>query len=265
VVERSPSSALLLPHAEHSAAQAGALAHPDGYPDAPGLEAAVLDPRPAGEVPSNPSAWDASDAAPQDAAEAAEHPPRHLADAGVGKSAVLVLDALEPVAPQLDAQPPPTPVVQAQPDAVAELCKPDAVRSAEQSFAVPGPEERWEPAAQPDAALAPAEPQTQPAMVQPELAAQLLQPRAAVVVLPDAVGPRPEARAQYEQASLLLWGPQPERRERVQALQPRALEQTPEQVQRALLAEPAEPPQVSPQPAALGEVATEPLPLLSFE
>ena len=171
VAERSPSSGLLLPPAEHSAALAVALAHPDGYPDAPGPEVAGLDQRPAGADQSTPTASDASDGALQDAAEAAAHQPRpHLADADAGKSAVLELDALEPGGLQSDAQPPPTPVVQAQPDAEAELYKQDAARSAEQSFAVPAVVERWEPEGQPDAALAPAEPQTQPAMLQPELA-----------------------------------------------------------------------------------------------
>jgi hypothetical protein len=237
------------------------LAHPDGYPDAPGPEAAALDPRPGDADQSMPSASDASDVAPLDAAEAAAHQRRHLADAGAGKSAVLELDALEPVAPQLDAQPPPTPVVQAQPDAVAELCKPDAALSAEQSFAVPGVVERWEPAAQPDAALAPAEPQTQPAMLQPELAAQL-QPRAAVVVLPDAVAPQPEARAQHKQVFPRVRESQPVRRARVEALQPQALalEQPPERVQPPLLLEPAEPPQVSPQLPALWGGTARPLP-----
>jgi hypothetical protein len=206
------------------------------------------------------------DDAPQDAAGAAVHRPQHLADADAGKSAVPELDARELDALQLDAQPLPMPVVKARPDAVAELCKPDVARSAEQSFAVPGAVERWEPTAQPDAAQPPAEPQTQPAMVQQERAAQL-QPRAAVVVLPDAVAPKP-AQAQYEQASPLLWGPQLERRVRAKPVQPqaRALEQPAERVQRALLPEPAEPPQVSPQLAALqGGVAPEPRPLPSSE
>ena len=178
-----------------------------------------------------PSAWDASDVAPLDAAEAAAHQPQHLADADAGKSAVRELDARELDALQWDAQPLPMPVVKARPDAVAELCKPDAARSAEQSFAVPEAVERREPAAQPDEARVPAEPQTQPALVQPERAAQL-QPRAAVVVLPDAVAPKPAAQAQYEQASPLLWGPQLERRVRVEPVQPQALalERTPERV-----------------------------------
>jgi hypothetical protein len=150
-----------------------------------------------------PSASDASDVAPQDAAEAAAHQPQPLADAGAGKSAVLELDALEPDGLQLDAPHPPKPAVQVRPDAVAELCKPDAARSAEQSFAVPAAVERWEPVAQPDAALAPAEPQMQPAMVLPERAAQL-QLRAAVLVWPDGAEPQLEAEAQYEQASPLL-------------------------------------------------------------
>ena len=211
-----------------------------------------------------PSAWDASDVAPLDAAEAAVHQPQHLADADAGKSAVLELDARELDALQLDAQPLPMPVVKARPDAVAELCKPDAARSAEQSFAVPGAVERSEPAAQPDAAQPPAEPLTQPATVQQERTAQL-QPWAAVVVVPDAVA-LPAAQAQYEQASPLLWGPQLERRVRAEPVQPQALalEQTPEPVQRALLPEPAEPPQVSPQLAAPpGGLAAEPRPLPS--
>jgi len=90
-----------------------------------------------------PSASDASDGAPLDATEAAAHQLRpHLADAGAGKSAVLELDALEPDGLQLDAPLPPKPAVQPQPDAVAELYKQDAARSAEQSFAVPAFVER---------------------------------------------------------------------------------------------------------------------------
>ncbi len=96
-------------------------------------------------------------------------------------------------------------------------------------------------------------------MVQPEPAAQL-QPRAEVEVLPDAAAPQPEAEAQYEQASPLLWGPQPERR--VGAAP--ALEQRRERVQTALLPATAEPRQVWPKLAALpGEVAAEPQPLPS--
>ena len=258
VEERSPSSVLLLPHAEHSAALACALAHPDGYPDAPGPEAAALDPRPGDADQSRPSASDASDVAPQDAAEAAAHQRRHLADAGAGKSAVLELDALEPDDSQLDAPLRPMPVVQAQPDAVAELCKRDAARSAEQSFAVPVAVERWEPELQWDAPLTPAEPQMQPAMVQPEPEGQL-QPRAEAVALPDAAAPQLEAQAQYEQASPLLWGPQPERRAPVQPL-----EQEQEQVEPASLPAQAAPRRVSPQPAAQpGEMAEEPRPLPS--
>jgi hypothetical protein len=213
VAERSPSSVLLLRRAEHSAALAVALAHPDGYPDAPGPEVAGLDQRPAGADQSTPTASDASDGAPRDVAEAAAHQPRpHLADAAAGKSAALELDALEPGALQSDAQPPPTPVVQAQPDAEAELYKQDAAQSAEQSFAVPAAVERWEPETQPDAVLSSEEPQTQPAMLQLEPAAQL-QLRAAVLVVPDEAAPQPEARAlaQYEQVSPLARGRRPER------------------------------------------------------
>ena len=107
-----------------------------------------------------PTWSDASDDAPLDAAEAGGHPPRRLADAGAGKSAVLERDAPEPGGLQSDAQPLPTPVVQAQPDVVAELCIQDAARSAEQSFAVLAAVERWEAEGQPDAALSPEEPQT---------------------------------------------------------------------------------------------------------
>jgi hypothetical protein len=165
----------------------------------------------------------------------------------------------------LDAHSQPKLAVQAQPDAVAELCKPDAARSAEQSFAVPGAVERWEPAAQPDAALPPAEPQTQPAIVRQEPAAQL-RPRVAVVVWPDAAVPQPAARAQHKQASPLVWGSQSEQRAQAAPVQPQALalEQLLEQVQRALLPQRAEPRQVSPQLAALpGGVAAEPRPLPS--
>ena len=213
VAERNPSSVLLLPRAEHSAALAVALVHPDGYPDAPGPEAAALDRHQAGEDQWTRCASDASDGAPRDAAEAAAHQPRpHLADADAGKSAVLELDALEPGGLQSDAQPPPTPVVQAQPDAEAELYKQDAAQSAEQSFAVPAVVERWEPEGQPDAARSSEEPRMQPALVQLERAAQL-QLRAAVLVLPDEAAPQLEARAlaQYEQVSPLVRGPRPER------------------------------------------------------
>jgi hypothetical protein len=208
-----------------------------------------------------PSASDASDGAPQDAAEAAAHQPRpHLADAAAGKSAVLELDALEPGALQSDAQPPPTPVVQAQPDAEAELYKQDAAQSAEQSFAVPAAVERWEPETQPDAVLSPAEPQIDWAVLQQEWKEQL-QLRAAVVVWPDAAVPQLEAEAQYEQASPLLWGPQPERRAQVAPVQPQALEQQQEQGQPTSLTGQAEPQQVSPRPAALlGGLGAEPQP-----
>ena len=211
-----------------------------------------------------PSASDASDGAPLDAAEAAAHQPRpHLADAGAGKSAVPELDALEPGGLQLDAPLPPKPVVQARPDAVAELCKPDAARSAERSFVVPGAVERWEPAVRPDAALTPAEPQMQPAMVQPEPAAQL-RPRAAVVAWPDAAEPQLEAEAQYEQAARLLWGPQPELRVQVAPAQPQASGQQREPVKPPSPRVRTEPRQVSPQLAALrGELEAEPRPLPS--
>jgi hypothetical protein len=259
VAERSPSSALLLRHAEHSAAQAGALAHPDGYPDEPGPEAAALDRRQAGEHQWTRCASDASDGAPRDAAEAAAHQRRRLADAGAGKSAVLELDALEPDGLQLDAPLPPKPAVQVQPDAVAELCKPDAARSAEQSFAVPAAVERWEPEVQPGAELPPAEPQMHSAMVQPEPESQR-RPRVAVVAWPDAAAPQPEARAPHKQAAQRVWGSQTERRAQAAPVQPQALGL--ERAQGALRPVPAEPRQVSPQLAALpGGVAAEPRPL----
>jgi hypothetical protein len=210
-----------------------------------------------------PSVSDASDVAPLDAVEAAAHQRQHLADAGAGKSAVLELDGLEPGGLRLDPQVPPMPVVQERPDAAVELYKPDGARSAEQSFVVPAAVERWEPELQPNAALAPAELQTEPAMMQRERAAKL-RPRPEAVALPGATLPQLEAQAQYEQACPPVWEPQPERRVQAAPVQARALEQEREQVKPA--SPWAEPPQVSPQPAALpGEVAAEPLPLLSFE
>jgi len=210
-----------------------------------------------------PSVSDASDVAPLDAVEAAAHQRQHLADAGAGKSAVLERDAPEPGGLQSDAQPLPTPVVQAQPDVVAELCIQDAARSAEQSFVVPAAVEHWEPELQPNAALAPAELQTEPAMMQQERAAKL-RPRPEAVALPGAALQQLEAQAQYEQACPPVWEPQRERRVQAAPVQARALEQEWEQVKPA--SPRAQPPQVSPQPAALpGEVAAEPLPLPSFE
>lgn len=147
-----------------------------------------------------PSVSDASDVAPLDAAEAAAHQRQHLADAGAGKSAVLELDALEPGGLRLDPQLPPVLAVQARPDAAAELYKPDAARSAEQSFVVPAAVECWEPELQPNAALAPAELQTEPVLSQQERAA-ILRLRPEEVALPDAALPQLEAQAQYEQAS----------------------------------------------------------------
>jgi hypothetical protein len=266
VVERSPSSVLLLPHAEHSAAQAGALAHPDGYPDARRPAVAALAPRPTDADQWTPSASDASDGAPRGAAEAGAHQPPHLADEGAGRSVVLELDVLAPGGLQLDAHSQPKLAVQAQTDAVAELCKPDADRSAAQSFAVRAAvAERSDSEEQLDAELPPAEPQMQPAMVRPEPAAQL-RPRVVVVVWPDAAVPQPAARAQHKQASPLVWGSQSEQRAQAAPVQPQALalEQLLEQVQRALLPQRAEPRQVSPQLAALpGGVAAEPRPLPS--
>jgi hypothetical protein len=210
-----------------------------------------------------PSVSDASDVAPLDAAEAAAHQRQHLGDAGAGRSAVLELDALEPGGLRLDPQLPPMPAVQARPGAAAELCKPDVDRSAAQSFVVPAAVERWEPELQPNAALAPAELQSELAMMQQERAAKL-RPRPEAVALPGAALPQLEAQAQYEQASPPVWEPQPERRVQAAPEQARALAQ--ERAQAKPASPRAEPPQVSPQPAAMpGEVAAEPLPLLSFE
>jgi len=103
----------------------------------------------------------------------------------------------------------------------------------------------------------------QAAMVQPEPEAQQ-RPRLAVVAWPDAAPPQPEARAQHKQVSPPPSGPQPGRRARAEPVQPQALEQQLEPVQRASLPAEAEPRQVSPQLAALpGGVAAEPRPLPS--
>ena len=128
-----------------------------------------------------------------------EHQLPDLADAGAGKSAVPELDVLEPDGRQSGAQPLPMPASSVQPDAVAELCTPDAGLSAEQSFAVPAPVAERQRAALVDAVAAPAESPTRREMLEPMRAAQPRLPAGAAVV-PDEVGPEQEARALLLQA-----------------------------------------------------------------
>ena len=79
--------------------------------------------------------WDASDAALQDATDAADLRPEP-GDAGVEKSAVTAPDARARDAWSL-REPAHPPVPRARPALAAELCTPDAVQSAEQSCEVP--------------------------------------------------------------------------------------------------------------------------------
>jgi hypothetical protein len=116
----------------------------------------------------------------------------------------------------------------------------------------------------PDAVPAAAEPQTRPAMLQ-----RAAQPRplAAVAVLPDAPAPEQEARAlpQQEQVSPPVRVPKPiELRAQAEPVQPQALEELLERVQRASVPAQAAQRQVSPRLAALPDgVAAEPRPLPS--
>jgi hypothetical protein len=85
---------LLLHRAEHSVGQACAQALLDGYPDAPVPAEEVPDRHPADVAPSEPIAWDAWDAAHQDAAADAElQRLLVLADEDVEKSAGPAQDA----------------------------------------------------------------------------------------------------------------------------------------------------------------------------
>jgi hypothetical protein len=132
MAERSPSSGLLLPLAERSAAPAVAKALPDGSPDARVPAVEVPDLRPVDACPSATAASDASDAVPQAAQpDAADHPA--LADAVAEK---LVVPA--PDAPELDATCPerkPQLVRWAQPAEAAEPYIQVAARSAARSCA----------------------------------------------------------------------------------------------------------------------------------
>jgi hypothetical protein len=106
----------------------------DGCPDGPGPEEGDPDRHRSAAGPWAQSAWDASDAARQDvAADVALQIP-DLAVSDAEKSA-----APEPDDPVPDALYPRNCLVPpAVPDAAAVLCTPDAVQSAERSFAARG-------------------------------------------------------------------------------------------------------------------------------
>ena len=74
----SPSSGLLLRHAEHSAGRAGAQAHPDGCPDELVPEAEAPGRHQADARPRAPGAWDASDGVRPDAGRTRRTYARHL-------------------------------------------------------------------------------------------------------------------------------------------------------------------------------------------
>ena len=128
----SPSSGLLLRHAEHSAGPAGAREHRDEHRDELVPEAEAPDRhREDAHLPAS-SAWDAWDDAHPDATDAADLR-RAPSDAGAGKLAGPAQDARARDAwSRQQAHPS---VRSVRPDAAAELCTPDAVRSAEQSCA----------------------------------------------------------------------------------------------------------------------------------
>lgn len=130
VVERSPSSVLLLLHAEHSAGPDDGQGLPDDCRDELAPEAEGLDQLQSAEARWESIVWDASGGARRGAmALAALQLPPHSAD-DAGKSA-----GQGPDAPALDAHSQSLHFVQqAQPDA-AEPYTQDAARSAERSFA----------------------------------------------------------------------------------------------------------------------------------
>ena len=129
----SPSSGLPSRHAERSAGPAGARERLDGCRDEPVPEAAAPDLHREDAHRQAPAAWDASDGARRDATDAADlHREPSVAD--VEKLADLALDVRARDAWSLQARRP----VQQEPLVwAAELCTPDAVQSAEQSFAEP--------------------------------------------------------------------------------------------------------------------------------
>jgi hypothetical protein len=135
--------------------------HRDGHPDELVPEAAPLGPHQADEHRPVPCAWDAWDGAHPDATAEADLRP---APSGAGAEKLAVLAPGDPArdASSLQLRPQVRLLVQpAQPDEAAELCTPDAVRSAERSCAAleaagsqlqavqPGAAGRAEPAAQP--------------------------------------------------------------------------------------------------------------------
>src|SRR5580658_5410169 len=132
MAERSPSSGLLSPHAERSAALVGAKALLDDCPDAPVPAAEAPDLRPADACPSATAASGASDAAPRVSRPgAADHPA--LADAGAEKLVVPAPDAQAQGA--TFPQPEPRLAPSEQSAEAAELCTPVAAPSAAQSCA----------------------------------------------------------------------------------------------------------------------------------
>lgn len=135
--ERNPSSGLLLLHAEHSAAPAGAQERQDGCRDELALAAAVPDQRQSDADRSAPDAWGAWDGVHQVEAADAVHP------------LPLGRDDAEKLADRERAVPVPgarrwrrerSIVRSVLPGAAEELCKPAAVQSGEQSCAVSGAE-----------------------------------------------------------------------------------------------------------------------------
>ena len=123
----------------------------DAHPDVPGPEAEVPDQHRADVHLLEPCAWDASGDAHPDEADAADLR-REPLDEGAEKLADLELDVRVRGAwwfPRAHQS-----ALQARPDEAAELCTPDAVRSAEQSFAAQAVAAAQKP--QPDEAVLPA-------------------------------------------------------------------------------------------------------------
>jgi len=131
---------LLLHREEHTAGQACARAHPDGCRGEPGLGAEVRDRRQLDADPTASNAWDAWDGARPGVKADAVRPFPELVDAGAEKSAGLEQDGRAQ-----DACPELRPVRPARQDAVRELCKQGAGRSAERSCAEPVSEAEAEP------------------------------------------------------------------------------------------------------------------------
>jgi hypothetical protein len=121
---------------EHSAGRAGARERLDGCPDDLAQEAGAPDQHRGDAHPQAPGAWDAWGVVHPDATDAADLR-RELADAGVEKLAVQVLDARALNASSLFPRER-LPVQPERAGGAVELCRLDAVQSAEQSCAARG-------------------------------------------------------------------------------------------------------------------------------